>query len=115
MTDSAVEREVVADDTARDDSEEALVARIAVIVGQDVTHERRAGSPGARREDQSSCAGPSRQVAHPVVEAVGSDIVYLTMEDFYQAAAEALGADLATVRSFTNETLAGSALAAPSA
>jgi len=50
-----------------------------------------------------------------VVEAVGSDIVYLTMEDFYQAAAEALGADLATARSFTNETLAGSALAAPSA
>lgn len=45
----------------------------------------------------------------------GSEVVYLTMEDFYDAAAEALGADLATVRSITNETLAGSAIAAPSA
>jgi death on curing protein len=43
------------------------------------------------------------------------DVVYLTMEDFYQAAAEALGADLETVRSITNETLAGSAIAAPRA
>jgi len=50
-----------------------------------------------------------------VVEAEGSDVVYLTIEDFHQAAAEALGAELRTVRSFTNETLAGSALAAPSA
>ncbi|GAC1595850.1 MAG: type II toxin-antitoxin system death-on-curing family toxin [Acidimicrobiales bacterium] len=44
-----------------------------------------------------------------------SDVVYLTMDEFYQAAAEALGADLRTVRAVTNETLAGSALAAPAA
>jgi death-on-curing protein len=50
-----------------------------------------------------------------VVEAEGLDVVYLTIEDFHQAAAEALGAELSTVRSFTDETLAGSALAAPSA
>src|ERR1700722_11511151 len=37
------------------------------------------------------------------------------MEDFHLAAAEALGADLDTVRSITNETLAGSAIAAPAA
>jgi death-on-curing protein len=43
------------------------------------------------------------------------EVVYLTMDDFYDAAAEALGTDLATVRSITNETLAGSAIAAPSA
>ena len=40
---------------------------------------------------------------------------YLTLHDFYQAAAEALGIDLATVRAMTNDTLAGSALAAPAA
>jgi hypothetical protein len=33
------------------------------------------------------------------------------MEDFHHAAAEALDADLATVRPITNETLAGSARA----
>ncbi len=37
------------------------------------------------------------------------------MEAFYEAAAVALGADLNTVRSITNETLAGSALVAPAA
>jgi death-on-curing protein len=37
------------------------------------------------------------------------------MDDFYEAAAEALGADLVTIRSISNDTLAGSALAAPSA
>ena len=42
-------------------------------------------------------------------------IAYLTIEDFHRAAAEALGAELATVRAVTNDTLAGSALAAPSA
>ena len=47
--------------------------------------------------------------------AQGGDVVYLTMGDFYEAAAEALGADLVTVRSITNQTLGGSALAAPSA
>jgi death on curing protein len=50
-----------------------------------------------------------------VVESEGGDVVYLTIEDFHHAAAEALQADLHTVRSITNETLAGSALAAPSA
>lgn len=45
----------------------------------------------------------------------GWEVVYLTMEDFHLAAAEALGADLDTVRSITNETLAGSAIAAPAA
>jgi pyruvate/2-oxoacid:ferredoxin oxidoreductase alpha subunit len=43
------------------------------------------------------------------------DVVYLTMDDFHQAAAEALGANVATIRSITDETLAGSALAAPGA
>ncbi|HEX3794888.1 MAG TPA: hypothetical protein VHV57_10355 [Acidimicrobiales bacterium] len=43
------------------------------------------------------------------------DVVYLTLDDFHQAAAEALGSDLTTVRAISNETLAGSALAAPSA
>jgi death on curing protein len=42
-------------------------------------------------------------------------VVYLTMDDFYRAASKALRTDLITVRSITNETLAGSALAAPSA
>ena len=44
-----------------------------------------------------------------------AEIAYLTLEDFYRAAAEALGAELATVRAVTNDTMAGSALAAPSA
>ncbi len=44
-----------------------------------------------------------------------AEIAYLTLEDFYRAAAEALGTDLATVRAVTNDSLAGSALAAPSA
>ena len=41
VTDSAVEREVVADDTARDDSEEALVDRIAADrrAGRDTTRD----------------------------------------------------------------------------
>lgn len=43
------------------------------------------------------------------------EIAYLTLEDFYRAAAEALGTELAAVRAVTNDTLAGSALAAPSA
>jgi hypothetical protein len=42
-------------------------------------------------------------------------VVYLAMDDFYRAASKALRIDLITVRSITNETLAGSALAAPSA
>lgn len=45
----------------------------------------------------------------------GGEVVYPTIDDFHRAAAEALGLDLTTVRSFTNETLAGSALAAPRA
>ena len=45
----------------------------------------------------------------------GWEVVYLSMNDSYQAAAEALGSDLRTVRAMTNDTLAGSALAAPSA
>ena len=48
-------------------------------------------------------------------EAHGGEVVYPTIDDFHRAAAEALGLDLTTVRSFTNETLAGSALAAPRA
>ncbi len=44
-----------------------------------------------------------------------AEIAYLTLEDFYRAAAEALGTELAAVRAVTNDTLAGSALAAPSA
>jgi death-on-curing protein len=43
------------------------------------------------------------------------DVEYLTLSDFHQAGAEALGIDLITVRSITNETLAGSAVAAPAA
>jgi death-on-curing protein len=50
-----------------------------------------------------------------VVEDQSGDVVYLTMDDFYLAAAEALGTDVITVRSIANETMAGSALAAPSA
>lgn len=50
-----------------------------------------------------------------MVQSEDGDVVYLTIEDFHQAAAEALEADLHTVRAITNETLAGSALAAPSA
>jgi len=50
-----------------------------------------------------------------VAHAQGGDVVYLTMDDFYEAAAEASGADLVTIRSISNDTLAGSALAAPSA
>jgi death on curing protein len=42
-------------------------------------------------------------------------VTYLVPDDFHRAAAVALGIDLATVRSMTNETLAGSALAAPAA
>ena len=45
----------------------------------------------------------------------GWEIAYLTMEDFHDAAAEALGADLDTIRSITSATLAGSAIAAPRA
>ena len=44
-----------------------------------------------------------------------AEIAYLTLEDFCRAAAEALGIELAAVRAVTNDTLAGSALAAPSA
>lgn len=40
---------------------------------------------------------------------------YLTLDDFYEAASSALGIDLATARGATNDTLAGSALAAPAA
>lgn len=43
------------------------------------------------------------------------EFVYLTLEDFYRAGAEALGMDLVTVRAITNATLADSALAAPAA
>jgi hypothetical protein len=50
-----------------------------------------------------------------VTEGGEAEIAYLTMEDFYRAAAEALGTELAAVRTVTNDTLAGSALAAPSA
>ena len=50
-----------------------------------------------------------------MVQGDGWEIAYLTMEDFHDAAAEALGADLDTIRSITSATLAGSAIAAPSA
>jgi death-on-curing protein len=40
---------------------------------------------------------------------------FLTLDDFYRAATRALLADSATARSMTNDTLAGSALAAPAA
>jgi death-on-curing protein len=40
---------------------------------------------------------------------------YLALDDFYRAAAQALRVDMATARSMTNDTLAGSALAAPAA
>jgi death on curing protein len=50
-----------------------------------------------------------------VTEGDGAEIAYLTLEDFYWAAAEALGTELPAVRAITNDTLAGSALAAPSA
>jgi death-on-curing protein len=40
---------------------------------------------------------------------------YLTLDDFHRAAARALGVELATARSMTNDTLAGSAVAAPAA
>jgi death-on-curing protein len=50
-----------------------------------------------------------------VADADGREVVYLDIDDFYRAAARALRADLATVRSITNETLAGSAIAAPRA
>ncbi len=40
---------------------------------------------------------------------------YLTLDDFYRAAATALEIDRATARSMTNDTLAGSAVAAPAA
>ena len=50
-----------------------------------------------------------------MIEGDGVDIAYLPVEELYRAAAEALGTDLATVRAVTNDTLAGSALAAPSA
>ena len=45
----------------------------------------------------------------------GWEVVYLELDDFHRAAAKALNLDLTTVRSITNETLAGSALAAPAA
>jgi death-on-curing protein len=50
-----------------------------------------------------------------VHDADGQNIVYLTFEDFVRAAAEALGTDQSTIRGVANETLAGSALAAPAA
>lgn len=40
---------------------------------------------------------------------------YLTTDDFHRAATRALGVELTTARSMTNDTLAGSALAAPAA
>lgn len=40
---------------------------------------------------------------------------YLALDDFHLAASRALGLDVETVRSMTNNTLAGSALAAPAA
>ena len=45
----------------------------------------------------------------------GWEVVYLELGDFHRSAAIALNLDLITVRSITNETLAGSALAAPAA
>ncbi len=50
-----------------------------------------------------------------MAEAGGGEVAYLTEADFHLALAEALGVDLDTARSVTNETLAGSALAAPAA
>lgn len=43
------------------------------------------------------------------------EVAYLEMSDFHQAAVEALGVDVETARRITNDTLAGSALAAPAA
>jgi death-on-curing protein len=50
-----------------------------------------------------------------VTQGEGGEVVYLTEADFHQAAAEALGMDVVTASSITNDTLAGSALAAPAA
>ena len=50
-----------------------------------------------------------------MAEAGGGEVAYLTEADFHLAVAEALGTDLDTARAITNETLAGSALAAPAA
>jgi hypothetical protein len=47
-----------------------------------------------------------------VVPAHGWDVVYLELDDFHRSAAKALSLDLTTVRSITNETLAGSVLSA---
>ncbi len=45
----------------------------------------------------------------------GREVLYLELSDFHRAAMEALGVDIETARRITNETLAGSALAAPAA
>jgi death on curing protein len=50
-----------------------------------------------------------------VTDAVGGEVVYLDLSDFHRAAAQALGVQLETARRLTNDTLAGSALAAPAA
>ena len=48
-----------------------------------------------------------------MTEDEGGEVVYLTEADFHQATAEALGVDVVTASRITNDTLAGSALAAP--
>jgi death-on-curing protein len=45
----------------------------------------------------------------------GGSPSYLTLDDFHRAAAQALGLEFTTARSMTNDTLAGSAVAAPGA
>jgi death-on-curing protein len=45
----------------------------------------------------------------------GGEVAYLELSDFHEAAVEALGVDIETARRITNDTLAGSALAAPAA
>lgn len=50
-----------------------------------------------------------------MAEGDGASINYLSLDDYFQTAASALGAELKTVTAITNHTLAGSALAAPAA
>jgi death-on-curing protein len=50
-----------------------------------------------------------------VAHADGGEVAYLSLDDFHQAVSEALGVDIVTAKALTNDTLAGSALAAPAA
>lgn len=77
---------------------------------------------GTRRASTSCCGGPPTGTGRP---STGSrsrrsggavdDVSYLTYQDFLQAAAQALGMALDTVRQVAHRPLAESALAAPAA